>query len=119
FFVFVHRLIKDFFLFLAGFVTVDKIRKVELGALPLEAHSVNHTSERVGGNAVKPRPSIIDWDLVIADISDVGAPSHPIVRLQDQDRVAKVLQLPGRTKSRNPSSDNDYIESTGPVIPIG
>ena len=118
-FVFTHGLVKDFLFFFAGFVAVDKIREVELGALPLEAHGVHHTGERVGGNAMNPRASIIDWDLVIPDISDVGASSDPIVRFQHQDRMAQVLQLPGGTNSRNPSSDDDYIVSAGCVIPGG
>src|SRR5689334_3824484 len=112
-------MVKGFLLFLACFLAVNKVGKIELGALPLEAHGVNHSGERVGGNAVNPRASVIDGDPVIADIADVRAASNPIVRFQDQDRVAQVLQLPCRTESSNPRSNDDYVVSRGRVIPAG
>ena len=109
-------MVKDFLLFLACLFAVNKIGKIELGALPLEAHGVNHPCERVGGYSVNPRASVIDGNPVIANIANVRAASNPIVRLQDQDRMAQVLQLLCRTESRNPRSDDDYVILLGPVI---
>jgi len=39
-FVLFHRFVKNFLLFLSGFMAVNKIRQVEFGALPLEAHGI-------------------------------------------------------------------------------
>ena len=86
-FIFFHGMVKDLLLFAAGFLVVDKVGKVEFGALPLEAHGVNQPSEWVGGNTMNPGASIINGYLVIANIADVRAAPYPIVRLQDQDRV--------------------------------
>ena len=60
---------------------------------------------------MNPCASVVDGDPVIADIADVRAASNPIVRLQDQDRMAQVLQLLCRTESRNPCSNDDYVVS--------
>ena len=92
-------------------LVIDKVGEVEFGALPLEAHGVNQPGERVGGNAMNPRASIIDGNLVIANIADIRAAPYSIVRLQDQDRVTEVLQLFRRTESRNSRPDDDYVVS--------
>src|SRR5947209_7859888 len=84
-FIFLHGIIEDFLLLLAGFPVVDEIRKIEFGALPLEAQRVHHRGERVGGNAVKPGTSIVDGNLVIANVTDISASPYSMISLKDQD----------------------------------
>jgi hypothetical protein len=80
-FIFFHGMVKDLLLFAAGFFVVDKVGEVEFGALPLEAHGVNQPGERVCGNTMNPGASIINGNLVIANIADIRAAPYPIVRL--------------------------------------
>src|SRR4029077_12074541 len=75
--------------------------------------------QRVIGSVVKPRASVINGNLVMADIAHIRTASYPIVRLQDQDRATQVPQLLRRTESRNPRADNDYVVSMGRIFPVG
>src|SRR4029077_20922235 len=113
FFVFFQGVVQGFLLFLGGLLIVNKVGKTELGGFPLEAHGVNLFGQRVIGSVVKPRASVINGNLVMADIAHIRTASYPIVRIQDQDRATQVPQLLRRTESRNPRADNDYVVSMG------
>jgi len=81
-FVFFESMVEDFLLFVPGLPAIDKVRKIEFGALPAETHGVDQPGERVGGNTVNPRASVIDGDLVIANETDVCPASNPIIGLK-------------------------------------
>src|SRR5579871_5219268 len=118
-FVFFKSMVEDFFLFVSGLPAIDKVRKIEFCALPDEAHGVDQPSERVGGNAVNPRASVIDGNLVVANEADVCPASYPIIGLKNEYRTPKVLQLLRRAEPRQACADDDYVISVSPILPVG